>query len=112
MFSDGSNSAFGTVAYARWEIADGGFKCRLIAAKDRAAPVKIEDIVKLELCGALLSVRLRETITQELTGLAFTKITHIVDSEIVHAMIHKESYGFNTFRWEPNWRDTKKIFPR
>ena len=97
IFSDGSKSAFGAVAYARWKISGGGFKCRLIAAKDRAAPVKIEDIVKLELCGALLSVRLRETIIQELSDLEFTKVTHIVDSEIVHAMIHKESYGFNTF---------------
>ena len=40
---------------------------------------------------------MRETITQELSDLEFTKVTHIVDSEIVHAMIHKESYGFNTF---------------
>ena len=59
--------------------------------------MKIEDIVKLELCDAILSVRLRETVVQELTDLEFTIVTHIVDSEIVHAMIHKESYGFNTF---------------
>ena len=27
----------------------------------------------------------------------FEEVTHFVDSEIVKAMVHKESYGFNTF---------------
>ena len=29
--------------------------------------------------------------------LEFTKVVHLVDSEIVKAMIQKGSYGFNTF---------------
>ena len=54
------------------------------------------DIVKLELCGALLSARLRAFLEKELR-LNILRVLHIVGSEIVKAMISKESYGFNTF---------------
>ena len=52
--------------------------------------------MKLELCGAVLGKRLRDTIQKEMK-LEFNEVIHIVDSEIVHAMIRKQSYGFNTF---------------
>ena len=29
--------------------------------------------------------------------LKFQKVVHVVDNEIVQAMVHRESYGFNTF---------------
>ena len=70
---------------------------RLITSKNRVAPLKIENIVRLELCGALLGSRLRKAISNELGDIQFDKVLHIVDSEIVHGMVHKESYGFNTF---------------
>ncbi|XP_061184389.1 uncharacterized protein LOC133192393 [Saccostrea echinata] len=50
----------------------------------------------LELCGAVLSARLREKIVNSL-GFSFEKIIHLVDSAIVRAQIQKESYGFGTF---------------
>ena len=53
-------------------------------------------MVRIELCGAVLGSRLRVTIEKELK-MKFEKIIHIVDSEIVYAMVHRESYGFNTF---------------
>ena len=65
-------------------------------AKNRIAPIKIVDIVHLELSGAVISKRLRCFIQEELRY-QFEKVYHIVDSEIVKAMISKESYGFNTF---------------
>ena len=58
--------------------------------------MKIIDIVRLELCGAVLSKRLRELINREV-GLDFERTVHLVDSEIVKAMINRNSYGFNTF---------------
>ena len=97
IFSDGSKDAFGAVAYARWQVKEGGFASRLITSKNRVAPLKIENIVRLELCGALLGSRLRKTIELELGNIQFVKVIHIVDSEIVHGMVHKDSYGFNTF---------------
>ena len=51
---------------------------------------------KLELNGALLSARLQDFIKMH-SRLDFGKAYMIVDSEIVRAMIQKESYGFNTF---------------
>ena len=95
IFSDGSNLAYGAVAYIRWEHQTE-VDCRIVSAKSRVAPIKITDIVRLELCGALLGVRLRASIVEEME-LNFSQIVHLVDSEIVHAMVHKESYGFGTF---------------
>ena len=95
IFSDGSIQAYGAVAYCRWEVA-GGFESRLITAKARIAPVKIIDIVRLELCGAVIGSRLRSFVEKDM-DIRFEKCFHIVDSEIVKAMVGKESYGFNTF---------------
>ena len=96
VFSDGSENAYGAVAYARWKNKDGNFVASMIAAKSRVAPLKTVDIVRIELCGAVLSKRLRETIQREMK-FEFEEVIHVVDSEIVQAMIWKESYGFNTF---------------
>ena len=96
IFSDGSKDAYGTVAYVRWKTP-GGFTTRLIAAKSRIAPLRIVNIVRLELCGAVLNARLFSFIRQELEELQFEKVFHIVDSEIAKAMIGKDSYGFSTF---------------
>ena len=95
IFSDGSKEAYGAVVYIRWKT-EKGYICRLIAEKSRIAPLKTIDIVRLKLCGAIVSTRLRNTIQKEL-NFEFQKVIHLVDSEIVHAMIHKESYGFGTF---------------
>ena len=96
LFSDGSSQAFGSAAYCRWETKSGLYESRLIASKSRIAPLKIIDIVRLELCGAVLSKRLRELVHTEL-GFKFERVFHLVDSEIVKAMIGRDSYGFNTF---------------
>ena len=96
IFSDGSEHAYGAVAYLRWKTQDGRYESRLIMAKSRMAPLKTVDIVRIELCGAVLSKRLRATILKEMQP-QLERVIHLVDSEIVHAMIHKQSYGFNTF---------------
>ena len=95
VFSDGSYEAYGTAAYARWRIPDQPYESRLIAAKNRIAPIKTVDIVHLNF-QAVLGKRLRSFVQEELRY-SFKKVYHIVDSEIVKAMISKESYGFNTF---------------
>ena len=95
IFSDGSSKAFGAVAYVRW-LTDKGYEMRLIMSKCRIAPVKMIDIVRLELCGALLSTRLRSFILKE-CDMGFKQVYHFTDSEVVKAMIGKSSYGFDTF---------------
>ena len=95
IFSDGSSKAFGAVAFARWETTTG-VELRLIMAKCRVAPIKVIDIVRLELCGALLGARMRSFIVKE-CNLKFKQIFHFTDSEIIRAMVNKASYGFDTF---------------
>ena len=96
LFSDGSKDAYGTVAYVRWKTP-AGFESFILAAKSRIAPLRIVDIVRLELCGAVLNARLYAFIVHELRDIAFKEVYHVIDSEIVRAMINKDSYGFRTF---------------
>lgn len=96
MFSDGSDEAYGTCGYARWRLDNGTFGSILIAAKGRVNPIRKITIVRAELNGALMSKRLSAFIKKE-SRLKFQKEYFIVDSEIVRAMIQKESYGFNTY---------------
>ena len=53
-------------------------------------------IDRIELCGAVLSKSLKELLERE-SRYRFTRCLYIVDSQIVHAMVRKESYGYNTF---------------
>jgi len=96
IFCDGSVHAYGAVAYIRWQLQNETYESRLIMARTRIAPLKTIDIVRIELCGAVLAARMRTTILKEI-NLQFDKIILLTDSEIVHAMIHRQSYGFNTF---------------
>ena len=96
LFSDGSEKAFGSCAYARWEMADGSFCSKLIASKSRLTPIKTLSIVRIELNGALLAKRLSEFIKAEST-FKFANTMFIIDSQIVRAMINKQSYGFGTY---------------
>ena len=96
VFSDGSEQAFGTVAYIRWLLNNGRYVSNLVASKSRIAPIAIASIVRLELSGAVLNKRLTCFIKKEMR-LEFDRELHIVDSEIVRSMIQKQSYGFKTF---------------
>ena len=96
IFSDGSSNAFGACAYARWKLNDGRYRCNLILSKNRLAPIKKISIDRIELCRALLNSRLKTFLLKQ-CRYKFKKCYHIVDSQIVHSMIQKESYGFNTF---------------
>ena len=96
IFSDASREAYGAVCYIRWELKNGTFSSTLLLSKSKIAPTKVITIVRLELLAAVIGKRLRLTIEKE-CRLKFRKVIHIVDSEIVRAMINRESYGFNTF---------------
>ena len=96
IFADGSKSGFGCCAYIRWQTSGDTFDAKLLMAKNRIAPRKQLSIPRIELCGAVLTARLREKIVEEL-GYKFSKVVHITDSMIVRWQITKESYGFKTF---------------
>ncbi|XP_045129091.1 uncharacterized protein LOC123514899 [Portunus trituberculatus] len=96
VFSDGSMKAFGAVAYVRWHLMDGSIECTLVASKSKLAPLRKVTVPRLELCGALLSCRLRQFIEEEMEW-SFDTVVHITDSEIVRGQIQKESFRFNTY---------------
>ena len=96
IFSDGSKDAHGACAFIRWELPNGKFESHLLLSKNRLAPVRGMSIDCIELCGAILNKRLKDVIQTE-CRYNFQRFYHIVDSQIVYAMIHKENYGFNTF---------------
>ena len=58
IFSDASNEAFGSCAYARWQKSNKWYDVRFIAAKSRVTPLKRLTIPRLELQGAVLASRL------------------------------------------------------
>ena len=96
LMSDGSETAYGAVAYIRWQLADRTTEVRLIMSKCRISPVNKVSIPRMELNGAVLSSRLRECIIRE-SRYKFSKILHLVDSETVLSMIHKTSYRFKAY---------------
>ena len=76
IFLDGSTAAYCAAAYAIWSLMRYAHTARLVASKNRIAPVKIVDIVRLELAGAVLSKRLRVFIQKEVRY-ACSAIYHI-----------------------------------
>ena len=59
IFADASTLAFGAVAYLRWRISETEFECRLVMAKCKLAPMRQLPIPKVELCSAVLAVRMK-----------------------------------------------------
>ena len=94
--SDASSKAFGSCVYVRWALDDGTYESRLLIGKNRVAPLRVTTIVRLELSAALLARRLR-TFFENSLRITFERVIHIVDSQIVKAMISKDSFRFNTF---------------
>ena len=95
-FADASMEALGACSYLRWEVKDGSYKSYLVASKSRLSPSKVLSIVRLELCAAVLGARLAKFIEKEMR-FNIKETIFVVDSQIVHCMIRRDSYGFNTF---------------
>ena len=89
LFSDGSIEAYGAAAYAVWGTESGKHI-------SRQSPTKVVNIVRLELCGAVLNARLNKFVNEH-CRYQFQGTFHIVDNEIVKAILVKNSYGFNLF---------------
>ena len=96
VFSDASKNAFGACAYARWQLDDGKYEVRFIAAKSRVAPLKELTIPRLELQAAVLATRLHKAIVKE-SRLQFHKIIFFIDSMIVLAWICSQARVFKPF---------------
>nr|XP_054761133.1 uncharacterized protein LOC129267448 [Lytechinus pictus] len=96
VFSDASESAFGTCAYLRWQLDNGHFETRFVTAKSRVAPLKRLSVPRLELQAAVMATRLRATIEKELR-LDMEKTIFFTDSMIALSWIRSQARAFKPF---------------
>ena len=96
ILSDGSDVAYGFVAYMRWLLGDGNTWCRLVMAKCRVGPVNKLSTPQMELNAAVLSKRGRKVIEQEVRFHS-KRVLQIVDSETVLNMMNKTSTTFKVY---------------
>ena len=96
IFCDASETGFAAVAYARVIYEDGSWECNLLFSKSRVAPVKRLTLPRLELQGAVLGVKLKAFVAEEMT-LNFEQILFWTDSMIVLQYIKSEEGRFKTF---------------
>ena len=110
VFSDASQDAYAACAYVRWKRQSGQFESNLILSKNRLAPIKKLFIDRIELYGEVLNKRLKAFIKKE-CRYRFQRIYHIVDSQIVHAMIQKTFLRIQHIRCHKNRRNTRRSKP-
>ena len=97
MFCDASELAFGAVGYLRYAVADNKVANAFLAAKTHVAPVKgALSIPRLELQGALLAVRLRNTLVSQLK-IPSRRSVFWSDSSTVLCYLNNENKRFKPF---------------
>ncbi|XP_051165713.1 uncharacterized protein LOC127284361 [Leptopilina boulardi] len=94
-FADASQRAYGACIYLR--SSNGGrHHSMLLCSKSRVAPVKIISLPRLELCAAVLLIKLHKLVIRALK-VKFSKVTFWSDSKIVLNWINTPSYKLETF---------------
>ncbi|XP_022798022.1 uncharacterized protein LOC111336233, partial [Stylophora pistillata] len=96
VFCDASQDAYGACAYLRRAYTDDTVECGLIAGKGHVAPLKLQSICRLELMGALVAVRLAQTLVKEMT-IKIEKIIFWSDFTTVLHWIHQISSTYKAF---------------
>lgn len=87
VFSDASTQAYAACVYIKGVSHDNHVSVHLMTAKSRVAPLKPMTVPRLELCGALLAVRLADKVKSSLR-LNINKCTYWCDSTIVLGWIN------------------------
>ena len=95
-FSDASSIGYGQCSYLKLVDCEGKVHVSFVMGKARVAPLKVLSIPKLELMGAVVSVRVARVLEKELP---YTNIKHVfwTDSENVLRYISNESRRFHVY---------------
>lgn len=95
-FSDASLHAYSACIYIRSISADGDVKVHLMMSKSKVAPLKGMTMPRLELCGALLAIRLAHKVKTSLR-LKVDRSVYWCDSTIVLGWIRAPRSTLKTF---------------
>lgn len=96
VFSDASMAAYASTVYARVTMPTGLINCNLVVCKTKVAPMKTVTIPRLELSGAVLSVKLVKQL-RKVYGERISAVKYWCDSTIVLAWIRKSTHTLQTF---------------
>ena len=83
IFCDGSQQAYGAVAYLRGLSADNGINTAFLMAKTKVAPLKTTTLPRLELLAALLGAKLFQYLNKTLQLVNSSEVMYWSDSQIV-----------------------------
>lgn len=96
VFSDASSYALGSCVYIRTIDNHGNIFVKLLCAKSKVAPLKIQTVPRLELMAAVLAARLCEKVRQSME-IEFNSITFWTDSTIVLGWINTSPHLLQVF---------------
>ncbi|KAI5747455.1 hypothetical protein M8J77_014784 [Diaphorina citri] len=97
-FSDASQQAYGAMVFSRVLLPTGEIKIELICAKSKVAPVKIESIPRLELCGLLLLSELMKVVLDTYSNrYSIDKIYYFTDSTVALCWAHSSPHLYHVF---------------
>ncbi|KAL0147388.1 hypothetical protein M9458_057315, partial [Cirrhinus mrigala] len=96
VFCDGSERAYGSVAYLRTEVEHGQTEVAFLTARSRVAPKKQQSVPRLELCAALTGAQLAKVLQTEL-NLPIRQTILWTDSTTVLTWLQSDSCRFKVF---------------
>ncbi|XP_055714768.1 uncharacterized protein LOC129808888 [Phlebotomus papatasi] len=96
LFCDASEKAYAACAYIMTVNKNQETSCRLLCSKTRVAPLKQVTLPRLELCAAVLAVKLLQSIKGALT-VKIMSVKAYSDSKIVLYWLAKEPQKWKTF---------------
>ena len=98
-FFDGSNEAFATVIYVRWQLTDGTVAVSLLCAKPKVTPLKRISTPRSELNGAVIAARLAHSAVKSLCTAAvpIERLWFIGDSECTLSSLEKVNGAFGEY---------------
>lgn len=95
-FSDASEQAYGACIYILEEESGRVLSVKLLCSKSRVAPLKMLSLPRLELCGAVLLIKLMKKVLTSLNVKVYEKCFW-TDSKIVLAWISSPARRWQTF---------------